>query len=287
MESEKTNVNRIYKTLENKFKENSLHHCAYAEPYDDCYHDLYNDLFYKNCVFKNHLSNGYYVEIGGLDGVVNSQSFIFEKHLKWDGIIVEPNPLWHTNLEMFRNCKVSKAAISNQNGNAEFECRDIPAFSGLKSNSTDNRLSEIGQSITVETLTLIDLLNRYNSPDTIDWVSIDTEGGEFDILEHFFENNSKYTINLINVESAEPYRLSKLFSDKPYLKIKNPYLNYLKLDKQHGLVKFQPISGEIYKAHYLDIVTTDLDNMLDIEFEHYYIHIDFLKNNLHLKNYLI
>ena len=287
MDLKQNNINRFYKTLERKFKENSLHHCAYTEPYDDCYHDLYNDLFYKNCVFRNKLSNGYYIEIGGLDGVVNSQSFIFEKHLKWDGIIVEPNPVWHKNLKLFRNCKISEAAISNKNGNSLFECRDMAAFSGLVSNSSNNRLSKIENCITVETITLIDLLNRYDSPDIIDWVSIDTEGGEFDILEHFFENESKYKINLINIESAEPNRLYELFKNKPYAKIKNPYLNFLRLHTEHGLVKFQPISGEIYKSHFIDFTITDIDDLLEITFEHYYVHIDLLKSNPHLKKYLI
>ena len=282
----------LYNTLKRKIEENSpLHHVAYGEPFDDYYHDLYNDLFYKNFVFKNNLSNGYFVEIGALDGVINSQSFIFEKHLKWDGIVVEPNPIWHADFEIYRSCNKSKCAVSNNNDGALFECREIPSFSGLKSTTNEIRISDIKNEISVETITLIDLLNKYNAPSIIDWISIDTEGTELDILEHFFYNNKKYKINLINFEcnndTQEYLKITKLLETQPYLKIKNPYLDLLRMSIENGLVKFQPITGEFHKSLYLDFPIKNIDNLLEINFEHFYVHIDFLKTNLHLKKLLI
>ena len=46
--------------------------------YEPFYHDLYNDIFYKDVVFGNK-PNGYFVEIGALDGLRMSQSFLFER----------------------------------------------------------------------------------------------------------------------------------------------------------------------------------------------------------------
>lgn len=277
----------IHKTLQRKFKEGTIYHCSYAEPYDSCYHDLYNDLFYKNYVFRNNLSSGFYVEIGALDGVVNSQSFIFEKEFKWNGIVVEPNPVWHENLEIYRKCNISKSAISNKKGKALFECREIAAFSGLVSNTSEIRASDITNEIEVETITLIDLLDRYNSPNVIDWVSIDTEGAEFDILTDYLENNKKYRINLINVETADESKLVSLLESHPYVKIKNPYLNFLKLSLKDGLTKFQPITGDFYKAHFLDSVVEDIDDLMDITFEHFFVHREHLEKNPHLNKLIV
>lgn len=275
------------KKLYNISKEDVFQRPAYGEPYDSYYHDLYNDLFYKNCVFKNNLSNGFYVEIGALDGVVNSQSFIFEKELKWDGIVVEPNPIWHENLQIYRNCKISKSAISNKNGTELFECREISAFSGLVSNKNEHRISNVEKEIEIETITLLDLLDNNNAPNEINWVAIDTEGGEFDILTHYFKNNQKYKIDLINIETNYFDELNLLFKNQPYSLIKNPYLDFLKMSYKNGLVKFQPLTGEIYKAPYLESIDVDFYDLIEITFENYFIHNEYLEINPHLKNFLI
>jgi FkbM family methyltransferase len=256
----------------------------YNPPYANCYHDLYNDLFYKEVIFKNK-SNGYYVEIGGLDGVVNSQSFIFEKVLGWDGIVVEPNPFWKYSLEDNRKCKISNSAISNREGTAIFECRENHGFSGLKSSTNETRISDVTSEVEVQTITLYNLLNSYNSPDIIDWVSIDTEGAEIDIITKFFEENDKYTINLINCESFDFINIKEIFANQPYFKIKNPYTDFIKVNN-NGIIKFNPVTGQLYLTPFVNKEVSDM-NYIGVEFEHYYIHLDYLSKNLHLKKYII
>lgn len=252
------------------------------------YHDLYNDLFYKEIVFANK-KNGYFVEVGALDGIRMSQSYIFESVLEWDGIVVEPNPVWKEMLELQRKCNISVAAISNENGKATFESREIPAFSGLKSSVNASRTSDILGEFDVETITLSNLFNKFNTPDVIDWVSIDTEGAEIDILTQFFKENTKYKINLLNFETLDLPAAAEIMKNQPYLQIKNPYLDFLKISNQ-GLLKFDPFTGELYKSPYKEWKYDG--NLLDasikaIDFEQYYIHIDYLKDNLHLKKFLI
>ena len=257
---------------------------VYDPPYANCYHDLYNDLFYKNIIFKNKL-NGYYVEIGGLDGVMNSQSFIFEKMLAWDGIIVEPNPFWKYSLEYNRKCKISNSAISNVEGTAIFECRENHGFSGLKSSTTETRISDITNEVEVNTTSLYNLLNSYNSPHIIDWVSIDTEGAEINIITKFFEENDKYRINLLNCESHDFITIKEIFANQPYFKIKNPYTDFIKVSDE-GIIKFNPLTGQLYLSPFVDKPISNT-NYINIKFEHYYIHFDYLKENLHLKKYII
>jgi FkbM family methyltransferase len=256
-----------------------------TEPY---YHDLYNDLFYKDIIFTNK-KNGYFVEVGALDGMRMSQSYIFESVLEWNGIVVEPNPVWADTLKLQRNCNISTEAISNENGKATFESREIPAFSGLKSSVNASRTSDILGEFDVETITLSNLFDKFNAPDVIDWVSIDTEGAEIDILTQFFKENTKYKINLLNFETLDLPAADEIMKNQPYLQIKNPYLDFLKISNQ-GLLKFDPVTGEVYKSPYKEWKYDG--NLLDpsikaIDFELYYIHIDYLKDNLHLKKLLI
>ena len=256
-----------------------------TEPY---YHDLYNDLFYKDIIFTNK-KNGYFVEVGALDGMRMSQSYIFESVLEWNGIVVEPNPVWADTLKLQRNCNISTEAISNENGKATFESREIPAFSGLKSSVNASRTSDILREFDVETITLSNLFDKFNAPHMIDWVSIDTEGAEIDILTQFFKENTKYKINLLNFETLDLPAADEIMKNQPYLQIKNPYLDFLKISNQ-GLLKFDPVTGQVYKSPYKEWKYDG--NLLDpsikaIDFELYYIHIDYLKDNLHLKKLLI
>jgi hypothetical protein len=48
------------------------------------------DLHLMNNFFKG-LCNGTYVEIGGLDGVTISNSYVFNKELGWKGVLIEGN----------------------------------------------------------------------------------------------------------------------------------------------------------------------------------------------------
>lgn len=66
-------------------------------------------------------------------------------------------------------------------------------------NSDHHREKRSGASTyEVRTISLVDLLALYKAPSVIDYLSIDTEGSELDILSAF--DFSKYTVRLITVE---------------------------------------------------------------------------------------
>ena len=55
-----------------------------------------------------------------------------------------------------------------------------------------------GKKYKVKTITLLDLLDVHNAPKFIDYLSIDTEGSEYDILNAF--DFQKYKFNVITCE---------------------------------------------------------------------------------------
>jgi hypothetical protein len=74
-------------------------------------------------------------------------------------------------------------------------------------------------TIKVQTISLLDVLDKANAPAFIEYMSLDTEGSELEILKNFdFE---KYTFGLIDVEHnyREPRRseIKKLLLSKGYI----------------------------------------------------------------------
>jgi hypothetical protein len=61
----------------------------------------------------------------------------------------------------------------------------------------------------VETISLNDLLSQHNAPTTIDYISIDTEGSEYEILSAF--DFSKYTVKIFTIEHNFSDNREKVF----------------------------------------------------------------------------
>ena len=73
--------------------------------------------------------------------------------------------------------------------------------------------------IQVQTISLLDVLDKANAPLFIEYMSLDTEGSEFEILKNF--DFGKYTFGLIDIEHnyIEPRRtdIKNLLLSKGYI----------------------------------------------------------------------
>ncbi len=134
---------------------------------------------------------GFFVEVGAANGVLLSNSWLLEKKFGWNGICVEPNPSFLTELRANRACIVTGDCIGPRTGDeVEFILADV--YGGIAAYAGDDMHSErreayraAGDVARLTTLSLDDLLVRHGAPRRIDYISIDTEGSEFDILESF------------------------------------------------------------------------------------------------------
>ena len=50
-----------------------------------------NELLDKKMLKYINFKNGFYIEIGAHDGIINSNTYYYEKNLNWRGILVEPS----------------------------------------------------------------------------------------------------------------------------------------------------------------------------------------------------
>jgi len=142
--------------------------------------------------------DGYFVEFGATNGVDLSNTYLLEKDLGWTGILAEPAKVWAEALTKNRKCHIDYDCVWSTSGEVlEFnevnaaELSTISTFSGVDEHAT-TRTS--GTKYLVTTISLLDLLKKYNAPKEIDYLSIDTEGSEFDILNAFDFDAYKFKV---------------------------------------------------------------------------------------------
>jgi FkbM family methyltransferase len=147
-------------------------------------------------------SPGFFVEFGAADGVSLSNSHLLEKEFGWAGILCEPSRSWHQAIRKNRSSVLDTRCVYSATGeNVSFSENYIGELSGITEFTGDDHHGLINRTTTsyqVETVSLLDLLNQHNAPKHIDFLSVDTEGSEFEILNAF--DFSKYTFGAITVE---------------------------------------------------------------------------------------
>jgi FkbM family methyltransferase len=165
-------------------------------------------------------NNGYFVEFGATNGITLSNTYLLEKDYHWSGILAEPAKGWFNQLNKNRNCSIDNRCVWSSTGQKlNFHESDVGELSSIKNYSDNDGHADArapGTDYFVESISLNDLLITHNAPKVIDYLSIDTEGSEFEILEKFDYEN--YKINIITVEHNYTNSREKIYS---LLKSKN------------------------------------------------------------------
>ena len=183
---------------------------------------LKQDLFaFSKSGFKK---GGYFVEFGATNGKSLSNSYLLEKEFSWQGIVAEPAKNWHEALRENRNCNIETDCVWIKTGKmldfVEADSGELSTLEAYKDQDHFAKKRNNSQGYQVKTISLIDLLNKYDAPDVIDYLSIDTEGSEFDILNAFdFE---KYRINVITCEhnyTENRQKIYQLLTSKGYERV--------------------------------------------------------------------
>ena len=179
---------------------------------------IYQDIFVLYTL--NWKRNGFFVEFGSTNGFDLSNSYLLEKDFGWKGILCEPASVWKEDLKKNRNSILDFRCVWKTSGKTlNLIVPSKPEFSKISILKNQKSLN-VDQSEKVETVSLIDLLNTYNAPKNIDYLSIDTEGSEYEILEAF--DFSKYRISIITCEhnfSKEREKILKLLNKNGYQRV--------------------------------------------------------------------
>ena len=152
-----------------------------------------------------HKRGGFFVEFGATDGVLLSNTYLLEKKYGWTGLLAEPNPEYFAELKKNRTSKAIDACIAGKSGETvEFVLAD--EFGGIKDYidrddhaSRRESYAQLAENVLrLETISLDEFLTKNDAPRQIDYISVDTEGSELDILSTFpFE---QWDVSLWTVE---------------------------------------------------------------------------------------
>jgi FkbM family methyltransferase len=175
--------------------------------------NTYSQIGQDLAVLKKYRNkrNGYFVEIGASDGIKFSNTYLLETQYNWTGICVEALP---TKMDVLKKNRpksicINKAVFNKSGEIVSFDiANSFDMLSGI-SNYIDKHKSRVDSNkttISVETITLNDILEQNKAPLYIDYLSIDTEGTEFEILKSV--DLTKYKFGLIDIEHnyVEPRR---------------------------------------------------------------------------------
>lgn len=168
-------------------------------------------------------SPGFFVEFGATDGIDLSNTLLLERDFGWTGLLIEPARIWHESLVANRRCVIDFRCISNITGeHIAFWEAEEPAYSSIsawKEFDYHSHLRSKGKQYTVESVSLNDLLLQHGIIGVIDYLSIDTEGSEYEILRNF--DFQEFSFNFISVEhnfNANREEIFKLLTANGYVR---------------------------------------------------------------------
>nr|XP_053649027.1 uncharacterized protein LOC128700100 [Cherax quadricarinatus] len=135
----------------------------------------YDQSSFAESVFLNGMRDGYFLEIGALDGEDKSNTLYFEKYRGWSGLLIEPDPkLFHTLSGLNRKSYSLNAGVSLSNISA------IETFRPARGEGRIWENTKKGISIQCFPLyTILLALNIYQ----IDFFSLDIEGHEMRVMQ--------------------------------------------------------------------------------------------------------
>ncbi|MEX2468961.1 MAG: FkbM family methyltransferase [Pseudohongiellaceae bacterium] len=157
-------------------------------------------------IYFNGKKSGFFIDIGAYDGVAISNTFFLEQ-LGWKGICVEPIPEIYSLLQKNRDCYKYNAAISSttDSGAPFLKVSNLAGLSGLESQMPDRirkGLEKQGldiEKIVVNTLSFDDVMKNHPQISYIDFLSIDVEGGELDVLKTI--DFGRFRFGLVTIEN--------------------------------------------------------------------------------------
>jgi FkbM family methyltransferase len=143
--------------------------------------EIENDL--KHAYLRD-INHGYFVEVGANQPEDLSQTFTLEQR-GWTGVLIEPQPELADELKRRRSAKVfAEACSSRRNSGSRMKLHLAGGASSFDRNLNTAELKPHG-AIDVPVRTLDEILIEADAPPIIDFVSIDVEGHELDVLDGF------------------------------------------------------------------------------------------------------
>ena len=173
---------------------------------------IYQDIFASFIIGDKYEKT--FLEFGATDGFDISNSYTLENSFNWKGVLSEPSPQWHEALKKNRkNSKIITKCIWKESGKKlDFFMSDFGPLSTIKDFVESDKISiptnteirlKSGKTISVETISLNDVIKEYFNSICPSYISIDTEGSEYEILKAFDLDNFRPKVFTIEHNHTE------------------------------------------------------------------------------------
>ena len=189
---------------------------------------VYLDL--KLDIFFEQKTNGFYIELGANNGLLQSNTAFFEKNRGWKGILIEPCEQNYNLCKINRpnsscyNCACVSSEYKEDSISGDFirdtdDIKDSLMFSINSSRRKNNNNSN------VKALTLEKILDHENINCEIDLLSLDVEGFELEVLKGINFDKYKPKVLLIEIYNFNYNEIIKYLLNYGYKLISN-FSNY-------------------------------------------------------------
>lgn len=204
---------------------------------------MFYSQFGEDKILSNYFDRNYKgvcVEVGAYDGISGSNTYHFEQK-GWKCLCIEPIPESFIKCKSIRNHTINCCVSDYEKDSIEFTVVRLNDnnTSAISSLNIDTRLIESHYSlitniekINVNVKTLNTILREINFPKDIDFISIDTENTELDVLKGIDFN--VYNIKLLIIENNfnEPM-IEEYLMKKNFKKILRNVVNDFYLNKNY------------------------------------------------------
>lgn len=166
----------------------------------------------------NHQQNGVFVDVGAAHPTQISNTYVLETKFGWQGLLVEADEQFIQQLQQHRSSTVISALVFNQDNLPVQYITTCEVGSGYGNHINGFGVPhsvKLGQK-TLTTTTLQNILVDNNMPTVIDYLSVDVEGAELQVLQSV--NLDKYTFRIITVEENNQFQqLQNLLTSHNYV----------------------------------------------------------------------
>lgn len=185
-------------------------------PEIESYSQFGQDIYVLEMSKKN---NGFFVDVGFYDGEYMSNTYLLEKH-GWKGIGIDAYP---KNTLIRPNTIVEQCCLSDKK-DEEVDFVLAGTLAGICKNlgrhKETNRI-KTSEVVKIKTETLENVLIKNKCPNFIDYMSVDIEGSEYEVLKNF-PFNTIFVIKYISVEHNQEEdkknKIENLLFEKGYKK---------------------------------------------------------------------
>jgi FkbM family methyltransferase len=150
--------------------------------------------------FSKKKRSGFFVEVGTGNGELLSNTFMLEKRFGWQGILFEPDRRFHESIGKLRTAKLDERPVYSCDDKVlQFlEVSRAGELSTLSEFRREDGRFRFGSMREVKTTSLNTAFSLHNAPREIDYISIDTEGSELEVLQGLDFN--KYKVGFLTIE---------------------------------------------------------------------------------------